>query len=339
MRFLLCLLVVIALSSCSGKVEEVERSFYFWQSNRYSLSDAEDSLMANNNIKKLYVKFFEVEHHPVMGNVPFSKTSLNLQNNRLDSLEIIPTVYIKNEVFKNSSNEDLDVLADNINFLIEKYANREGSALKIDEYQMDCDWTKSTKDKYFYFLKSLKRQSQKQISCTLRLYPYKYPEIMGTPPVDRATLMCYNLLPPLENKNVNSILDQEILKSYLNSHDYPLHLDVALPVYSMMQLYQNGKFSGIIYDTQQLLPVLKQKDKLWYEATEDIVVGQNFIRKGDQIKYEQVDADQIEQAISIIKRRTNLDKKITVTLFHLDGQQLKQYSNEEINRFFTGFID
>ena len=69
--------------------------------------------------------------------------------------------------------------------------------ISCQEIQIDCDWTKSTKDKYFYLLKKIKELSKKEISCTLRLYPYKYPEIMGVPPVDKAMLMCYNLIKPL----------------------------------------------------------------------------------------------------------------------------------------------
>ncbi|MBK7469002.1 MAG: hypothetical protein IPJ43_20660 [Saprospiraceae bacterium] len=61
--------------------------------------------------------------------------------------------------------------------------------------------------KLFLFPTKLKSISDKEISATLRLYPYKYTDNMGVPPVDKVMLMCYNLLNPLENLKQNSILD------------------------------------------------------------------------------------------------------------------------------------
>lgn len=121
--------------------------------------------------------------------------------------------------------------------------------MEFGEIQIDCDWTLKTKVNYFAFLNALKKISHKTISCTLRLYPFKYPEIMGTPPVDKATLMCYNLTKPLESENKNSILDNNELRSYLkNTEKYPIHLDIALPLFSMM--YQNGrKYKALLIPT------------------------------------------------------------------------------------------
>ncbi|MEM0544143.1 hypothetical protein WFZ85_16275, partial [Flavobacterium sp. j3] len=96
-----------------------------------------------------------------------------------------------------------------------------------------------------YFLKKLKEISKKEISCTLRLYPYKYPDKMGVPPVDKVMIMCYNLINPLENENKNSILDLAELESYLISvPKYHKHIVIAFPIYSWMQVYLNKRFSN-----------------------------------------------------------------------------------------------
>ena len=39
---------------------EPDRAFYFWENNRASLTPYESKTLKNLNIKKLYVKFFEV---------------------------------------------------------------------------------------------------------------------------------------------------------------------------------------------------------------------------------------------------------------------------------------
>lgn len=326
------------LLSCSNKIEKVEKSIYFWKSDSWQLNQNESAILKNLKIRKLYIKFFEIDHNEAYGDFPISKTSLRFY--QLDSLDIVPTVYIKNEVFKNTSRERLDTLASNITFLINKYKeDRFKGANAVKEFQMDCDWTLTTRENYFYFLKRLKLVSGKKISCTLRLYPYKYPEKMGIPPVDKATLMCYNLINPLENHSKNSILDIEELKLYLNKkRKYPLHLDIALPTYSWMQVYKNDHFYKVIYDRQkEVLKSLKEIKPLWYEVTRDTVVDNFYLRIGDKIKYENLTSKKINEAIEVIKKNVDFDANTTVTLFHLDDEQLSNYSNEELSGFYSNF--
>lgn len=339
--FFLGILFCSFLFSCNNhKVEQVERAFYYWKSNGYQFSQFEDSITESLKVNKLYLKFFEVEHDETLGNIPFSKTDLRMYNNQAQRI-IVPTIYLKNEIFIKSSKSELDTLADNIHFLIQKNC-RDNFKLekKVTEYQMDCDWTLKSKDNYFYFLKALKTISKKEISCTLRLYPYKYRTKMGIPPVDKVMLMCYNLINPLSNKNKNSILDLEEFKSYLTVEEkYPIHLDVALPTYSWMHLYRNNNFLEISYaninDTKKVLKPIKP---MWYEVVKDTIIGESYFRVGDKLKIEETTTETIQNAIQLLKKHTPLDSKITVSLFHLDEQQLINYNNEEISSFYNGFI-
>ncbi len=333
------LLACCFLLSCSHKAEHVERAFYYWKSGYNYSTEKETQLLRNLEVQKLYVKFFEVEKNDVMGNIPVAKTSFSIYD--IDSLSLVPTVYIRNEVFKNCTHGSLDTLADNVNFLINKYCgNYTFSRLKKPlEYQMDCDWTPSTKDNYFYFLKKIKQISEKQISCTLRLYPYKYPDKMGVPPVDKAILMCYNLINPLEDHSRNSIFDIDEFSAYLKTKDdYPLHLDIALPVYSWIQVYQNNHFTKVLYtNTKAIKSILKPDKPLWYNVERDTVINDFYLRRGDKVKVEEVTTETLQKAIEQIKKHVALDKNITVSLFHLDEQQLSRYSNEELKDFYTGF--
>ncbi|RDI05589.1 hypothetical protein [Flavobacterium sp. AG291] len=337
---LLALSAVVA--SCSHKAEHVEKAFYFWKNNEYSFSESERNLLESTGVKKMYVKFFEVEKNEVMGNIPVAKTELHMYNNFGD-FNLVPTVYIRNEVFKDCTKQSLDLLADNVNFLINKYRTdyKFKNIQKVDEYQMDCDWTISTKDNYFYFLKRLKELSQKKISCTLRLYPYKYPDKMGVPPVDSVMLMCYNLIKPLEDHERNSILDNKEFSAYLDTDEkYPLHIDIALPVYSWVQVYQNNHFQKLLYtDTKSIKAILKPEKDFWYQVQNDTVINDFYLREGDKIKIEAIGSEQLKEAIDIIKKRVKLDKSITVSLFHLDAEQLKSYSNEEITGFYSRFTE
>ena len=341
---ILCVLaisIIFQLASCTQhKIENLDRAFYYWKSNS-SVSDNERKMCDSLGVKKLYIKFFEVKNDEERGNFPESKLVWWGRYSESEKLnEVVPTVYLRNLVFLKSSKEDLDILADNVNFLINKYLKEKfRESVVVDEFQMDCDWTLKSKENYFYFLKKLKAVSEKKISCTLRLYPYKYPEKMGVPPVDKATLMCYNLLNPLENPSKNSILDLSELKSYLNvGKKYPKHLDIALPVYSWAQVYHNERFSELLYtNPKSLKNILKQEKSLWYNVTQDTVINNTYLRVGDKIKYEQIDAEKIKEAITLLKKNIDFDPTTTVALFHLDEEQLNNYSNEELSGFYTYF--
>jgi len=345
---------LLLLETCSHKKPKVERAFYYWKNNAYSLFETEKSTLDSLKVKKLYIKFFEVEKDPIFGTKPIAKSDLHVWNYHSDQVsdqdflsnknalyEIIPTIFIKNDVFYKATSPSLDTLADNILFLIYKYYKEKYNPPGIDfsEIQIDCDWTKNTKFNYFSLLTKIRKLSGKKISITLRLYPYKYRDIMGIPPVDKVTLMCYNLTNPLENKDQNSIQNNNELEKYLkNAEKYPLPLDIALPVFSWLHLYQNNHFAGIIHQhDKNLFEALEKIKPLWYSLNRDVETGNLYLRRGDIVKFEEVTVEETMQTIALLKKYISFDDSITVTLFHLDENNLKQFKNETLSSFYTDF--
>ncbi len=340
-------LLGVFLFSCTNehKIEKVERAFYYWKSEKDDFDSEEFQLLDTLQVTKLYVKFFEVKYDETMGNIPFSKTNLNkykwYENDKpKDSLQIIPTVFIKNEVFLRSSKAEIDTLASNVKHLVSKYFdNRFKNHIAYKEIQIDCDWTLKSKDNYFYFLKELQKISQKELSCTLRLYPYKYRTKMGIPPVKRATLMCYNLIQPFQDNTKNSILDVDELDSYLTvDKKYPIHLDVALPLFSWAHHYQYDEFKSFVNLNEHFLKeACVQKSELWYEVKKDTSFGDHYFRVGDKIKYEDVPQKKIRTAISKLKEKVKFDDITTVTFFHLDTLISNKYNHETLTSFYNSF--
>ncbi len=332
--------------SCHKKktVSTVEQAFYYWKGNS-SLEDGEIRAMKNIGVQKLYVKLFEVDYNEVQGNFPYEKKRIDsYEYERLGAVKIVPVVFIKNGIFQYNNQKSLDLLADNIVFLLNKYQKEEYGNGKItydfDEIQIDCDWTKSTKENYFYLLEKIKAISGKNLSCTLRLYPYKYPGIMGVPPVDKAMLMCYNLIKPLSQKDKNSILDLNELKQYLNEKkEYPLHLDIALPVFNWSILYQNNRFEKLLSLTSKdLQRFAKETKPFWYQIQKDTTLDYTtYLKAGDQIKCEEVSTKTIQEAIALIKEKVVLEPNFTVSLFDISQSTLKNYSNEEITTMYGSF--
>jgi len=337
MKRLLVFVVLVLFISCDEK-HEIERSFYYWQNNyRY---DIDFDKVKKLEAKKIYFKIFEIDYSETVGNFPFSKNRPSFGDKTVeDSLTIIPTVFIKNEIFQFNNEKDLNKLADNIIFLTDKFLKE--SKISFNEIQIDCDWTKSTKDKYFYLLKQIKSKSKKEISCTLRLYPYAYPEIMGVPPVDKATLMCYNLIKPLAEKSKNSILDTTELEKYLkNKKRYPLHTDIALPIFGWTQLYKNNRFAGLIdVSEDDVAKFAKKTEPMWYEITKDTVIDYDtYFRKGDQVKCETVTMDDLNKAADLLKKYLKTNGKITITLFDLNSKTFINRKDEELEALYNRFL-
>ncbi len=251
----------------------INRAFYIWESSKEELTKKEYKALKDFKISKVYIKLFEVE-----GNIPSAKTEFNFKN-KTKNIEFIPTIYIRNEVFKHSDKETLKELAENIDFLIKKkYHEQIADSADIKEVQIDCDWTESTQGNYFEFLKYLKQKASYQISATLRLYAYKFPNKMGVLPVDRAMLMCYNLLNVHENRRKNSILDLEELEKYLRgAKKYPVQLDLALPIYQAMHIYHNNVYMKSLHQQEcDILNKLTKHSKLWYSVKEDFIKDNTF---------------------------------------------------------------
>jgi len=334
----LFLLLICCCTACTKKELNTTRAFYYWKSTETKLSTPEQEALQQLQTAKLYVKFFEVEPDSVQKAIATVKTQLHIHSVAIPK-EIVPTIFIRNELWKNVDVAFCTALSEKIIRLCEAMHKAHFPNTTYEELQIDCDWTPSTKELYFELLKALKAKSKKRISCTLRLYPYKYPHKMGVPPVDRAMLMCYNLIGPLENLNKNSILDLTELKPYLNNKKaYPLPLDIALPIFFWLHLYQNERFVGLITPKDSSIKnLLTQKSELWYQFNCDTVIGDYYLRKGDRAKYEKISAALLQDAIKILRKNLIFKDDYTIALFHLEEANLKQYHHETINNFFTAF--
>lgn len=334
-------LSLFLLAGCSEPEIKINRAFYFWENNTHSLNVIEESTLEQLEIEKLYVKVFEVEQiNGIPTPIAKSSLKLNLPQNKILK-ELIPCIYIQDEVFTESTKEEINELTENIAFLAKKYIIENigmgNNRFSYNEIQIDCDWTESSREMYFYFLEQIKKESKKEISCTLRLYPYKFHEKMGIPPCDKVMLMCYNLLNPLNNESKNSILDIDEMSKYLDTDvDYPLHIDIALPIYSWMLCYENKRFRGVIHGVDnEILSHMSSEDGLWHTMRKDTVVRNVYMRMGDRVKVERVTKTQLDSAIDLIRNSGVLNGETTLSLFHLESEELNYYGHETLDSIYS----
>ena len=215
----------------------------------------------------------------------------------------------------------------------------------IHEIQFDCDWTKTTKAKYFAFLNEAKKLfAQKLVSTTIRLYQYKYPAEAGVPPVKRGMLMCYNAGNIRSSKTTNSIFDKDEIMSYLDAKEYPVPLDYALPVFDWALLYQNGQLKSILSpavlhdEYQRYLAPMDEKSNIAV-VHEDFVYGDTgngrYIRRGDEIRFEQPNLEDVREVAAWLSKHKNNEEAI-VSLYHLNEHDLQKHS-KAIQAIFDSF--
>ncbi|MDR4953463.1 hypothetical protein REB14_14895 [Chryseobacterium sp. ES2] len=299
---ILFLLIFFLIVSCSRK-EHHSYTFYYWKT-KLKLDQEEKKALDQATVPYLYTRFFDVDK--VNGKFQPVAVITKDQSFQTDK-QIVPTVFITNQTLLGISAEEIKFLAESIHLLVQK--KTEVYQLKTyPEIQIDCDWTAGTRNDYFKFLKELKRVSGKEITCTLRLHQVKDKKQTGIPPVEKVYLMCYSTSSPLENSDKNSILDVNILKSYLSKiEEYPIkNIEVALPIYSW----------GIVTNhlgKHKLINALSKRDlensnfkKISdheVEVMKDGFYFGSYLNKGFKIKVEEISEEQLDDVIAFLQKK------------------------------------
>ena len=312
----ICLSFLFAFILCCQNSEKHSYTFYYWRTN-LSLNTTEKETLNKTNTPYLYTRFFDIEKV----NGKFQPIAVVTKDETFKTeKEIVPIVFIKNDVFYDITSEEIRFLANNVFSLIQKKQKDFGFKI-AHEIQIDCDWTAGTNKEYFTFLTKLKEISGKQITCTLRLHQVKNSKLSGIPPVRKVYLMCYSTSSPLEKSSRNSILDVPTLKDYLKSvNKYPIKIDVALPIYSWgIITNQLGKHKLINALSAKDLenPNFKKIGQDKVQVLKDGFYFGNYLNKGFTLKVEAITDDQLNEV------KAFLDKKLSdyaIVYYHLDGK-------------------
>jgi len=243
--------LMVVLITNKGKGENInakwERGVYYWRTT-FQLDSIQRHYLDSTGTDCLHIRFFDV-------NLENGRTVPVATISGLDSvpghLEVIPTVFITNEVLENVSSwamdEEIDIISSNIaERLLNMISYHE--IANVHEVHLDCDWTISTEAAFFLLCSKIGNMLHEEgirLSSTLRLWQLK----RDVPPVDRVVLMLYNTGDFRSINTRNSILDIADVRIYLGSPiSYPLPLDIALPRFSWDLCYNfDGTFKGILH--------------------------------------------------------------------------------------------
>lgn len=327
----LVFLFILTIGCQKSKPKLTEPAFYFWRSS-FKLSEIERNILQHNHIKKLYVKFFDISWN-AHKRKPQMIAPIQFVENPPDSCQIVPVIFITNQTFINLPEAEIDSLASYIFERISKISKQ-----KIQEIQIDCDWSLSTKYKYFRFLKAI-RKDKIILSATIRLHQVKFFEKTGVPPVDKGMLMCYNLSDWRNIKTQNSIYSTAVLKQYIQRLEkYPKPLDVVMPIFHWTVIFRNNRFLFFVNNlgSEELINnsnFIQLSDNQLFEVKSDAIFNHFSIRKGDIFRCENSDFEEVMEGAELILEKIS-NEKLTFALYHLDEKSLTTYSNDQIKKLF-----
>ncbi len=352
-RLILIVIAVLAMSGCgqgggrgqAGKNGaaadacvlrddiDCSRGIYFWKS-VFRLSDNEVMFLKSHEVKKLYVKMFDVAAEAETGTdnrevVPVATT--RFVSTKPADISIIPTVYITLEALKLSAGKEPE-LAKNIVDRVLAMASFNDLG-PIGTIQLDCDWTESTRSSYFTLCREVRKLISRKgilLSGTVRLHQV-YDKGL---PFDKCVLMIYNLGGIRRAATRNSILDYDTVKKYVDRQAALNNFDFAYPAFGWGVWFRGTEFMGLLHTTDfsdresfepcdgNSVRVLKAQD-----------IENHKIKKGDTIRIETSEIGEILKVKKRIERFLGREARGDI-IYHLDSLNLLKYAEYEIENIY-----
>ena len=293
--------------SCTHSDKPATHSMYYW-STVFKLSDSKRAFLQRHNIQRLYIRYFDVVADD--NGMPIPNATIQFQDSIPQGIEIVPTVFIVNDCMR----KDISSLAQKIVRRIMQM-NATNDIDNVKEIQIDCDWTLTTRQRFFDFMTQLRTIAHSKgllLSATIRLHQLS----QTPPPADRGILMLYNTGDFTQLTCHKPILDMTDVAPYL-SHisNYPLSLSTAYPIFGWRILFRQGQYVGIIHADDDL-PIL---------PSDSIVKREPTIH------------DVLDGVKAIERKRSEANDEII--LFDLTDNNINRFNDKDYEKIFNRSLD
>ena len=319
LRLTTALLIVAIVVACScmqsksgvaSKRVEPTNAIYHWRG-VYNPTPEDYAFMTNNDIGRLYIRFFDVAAeydavNQIMCAVPIATTKF--EGVVPYGVEVIPVTYITVEGLRQMEGSENRYASSIIERMLAMASYNELG--KINEIQFDCDWTESTRHIFFDLCEFASMQLHKmdmKLSVTVRLHQMRE----QAPTADRGVLMLYNTGAVRNPNTRNSILDVNDVVPYLKSRKYALPLDYAYPTFGWSVLFKDSIFQRLISDNDSYTPT-----------------------EGETLRVERASAEEIMEVKRRVERAFGKPYQSNI-IYHLDINQLNNYTDYEITQIFA----
>lgn len=309
-------------------------SFYYWKT-IFKFSNTEKKVLDENNVQKLYVRYFDIGFHPET-NFPIPISPIRFEENPKE-YTIVPVVFIQNKVML-QPNLDVENLAQKTFDFIEQINSK--NKISCQEIQIDCDWTLNSKENYLKFIEVFKKFSKKKLSATIRLHQVKYFKKTKIPNVDSGVLMYYNM-GSIAPDSLNSIYDQKVAGRYLKSlKKYPLHLDFAFPIYSWGVHIRDNKVIGLrskmSISTLEKDSNFEKTSPIFFRAKHSNYKNGVFYEENDLLKIEEIKTEDLKEMAEDLQDNL-VEKPNEIIFYDLDEFNLNNYEKNIFKQVVSWF--
>lgn len=336
LAFLAVIVILVSIKTYKYfSKQQVTIGFYHWKK-ELSLVDEEEKAILEDKNTPVYLRCFDVDWDEERAFI-IPRSSLKISKSLPENTPVTPVVFLSNHIFEAVPDSQMTLIAETIwERLAQNMSQIEDSGARITGIQFDCDWTLSTKDKYFKFLKEMGDYATFDLSATIRLHQIKYAEKTGIPPVKRGMLMFYNM-GDLENPNTkNSILDLETAKLYVEyCKNYTLPLDIALPLFQWAVVMRDGRVVQLLnaantsdFADEELFQKMENGQ---YKVLESTYAHGYFCYENDIIRLENANQSQLEAAATMLSDYLPKERR-TLCFYHLDNLILQEHPYSELKK-------
>jgi hypothetical protein len=323
------------------------RAFYYWRTT-LALSAREAQALTALHADRLYVRLFDVDWDDTDA-TPRPVAPLVVAHAAAGApplpahVEPVPVIFIRERVLRRLTPATARQLAGDIWRTVQAKLAAIAPA-PARELQIDCDWTDSTRAAYFALLEGLgehARPAGTTLAATIRLHQIKYRERTGVPPVGRGMLMFYNMGRIEADPDAQAIFDPDRAGAYLaRLADYPLPLDVALPIWSWVRHVRGDRVVGLMQDTNRTdlasQPWLRPAGAHRFEVTETAFLDGVLLRRGDFLDAEESTPAITRAAAAMLAMRlAPAPGGRTIALFHLSEKNLARYESSDLDQAFA----
>lgn len=333
-----------AISCKAGDKQEgtpnSKNGVYYWKTT-FSLDQEEQAFLSRHNIRKLYLRMFDVT--PGEWYEPEPNATIKFETKVPDTLEIVPTVFITLDALERCEGTEPE--------LAEKIVKRVNAICSyneiknVREVQFDCDWTRSTRLAYYKLCdaaREILHKQNKELSGTIRLHQVEE----AVYPFDRGVLMLYNTGAVKDPDTENSIISYSDVSKYLGVKERIKKfrkarkencsmIDFAYPTFCWGVVYRkNGSFDGLVdvfdFENQEWLT---KESETKYVLNEDHIHNGIHYWQGQFIRTEYSDIDEVLKVKELVDKTLRDDNSSNI-IYHLDSKNLLKYADHEIEEIY-----
>ena len=342
------IVAMVFLQSCgnpkqhSAQVPETTsiNGIYFWKT-RFELNDYEKSFLKEHDIKRLYVRFFDVDDNMTWWGAPTHRiepiATTDFVSAKPEGVEIVPCVFLTTRAvaYMEESYDKTLGFARRIVTRVRNMADYNDLG-PLSEIQLDCDWTESTREAYYKLCSLLSYVLKDEgiaVSSTIRLHQLR----TDAPPVDRGVLMLYNTGSHRSASEENSIISKAGVAAYLQGRriSYGIPLDFAYPDFGWGLVFRGDYFCGILHQTDYSDGSLyKRQEDGTYRVLKGHTVDDEYVGKDCTIRVEGAPANTILEVKDLVQKAFP-DVPHSNIIYHLDSLNLSKYTADEITSIYS----